>query len=254
MTSLISNLGDHIFIGYRKIILNDKVSPLSIPIIIAKDLNYDDSIKYSNGLIHNNNLYLYDYEESKNYTLYLQYLDELIGLEKMNIYELIDDGMIFIDDDGIDITELINNKYKEINSLASECLSLKWQIDSKYLESKIYEFDDNFPSTPEYERLNMQIIEKNKIIRKIKIKKYNEKIVKLKHDLESNDEFKKIIQSLECEYSKIIDPILPLINEVPTEIFTNEDKLLLEKLEEFNFMEEILKEELLKEKNYKKIN
>lgn len=239
MTSLIGNLGDHIFIGYRQIILNDKVPPLSIPIVVAKDLNYDDSIKYSNGLISYNSIFLDDDEESKNYTLYLPYLDELIGLEKMNIYKLIDNGMIFIDDDGIDITELINNNYKEINSLASECLSLKWQIDYKFLESKIYEFDDNFPSTPEYERLNIQITKKNEIVRKFKIKMYNENIVKLKRDLEFNHEFKKIIQSLECEYSKIIEPILSLINELPTEIFTNEDKLLLEEL---NFIKEWLKE------------
>ena len=125
MTSLIGNLGDHIFIGYRKIILNDKVPPLSIPIIVAKDLDYDDANEYSNGLISHKSIFLDDDEESKNYTLYLPYLDELIGLEKMNIYELIDNGMIFIDDDGIDITELINNNYKEINRSIICC---NWSI------------------------------------------------------------------------------------------------------------------------------
>lgn len=239
MTSLISNLGDHIFIGYRKIILNDKVPPLSIPIIIAKDLDYDDSSEYSNGLISYNSIFLDNDEECKNYTLYLPYLNELIGLDKMNIYDLIDNGMIFIDDDGIDITELINNNYKEINSLTSECLNLKCQIDSKFLESKIYEFDDNFPSTLEYERLNIQITEKNEKIRKNKIKMYNAKIVKLKKDLKCNSEFKKIVKSLEYKYSKIIKPVLSLINEVPKHIFTNEYKLLEEEL---NFMEECLKE------------
>ena len=178
MASLIDNLGDHIFIGYRKIILNDKVPPLSIPIIVAKDLDYDDANEYSNGLISHKSIFLDDDEESKNYTLYLPYLNELIELNKINIYELIDNGMIFIDENGINITELINNNYKEINSLTSECLNLKWEIDSKYLESKIYEFDDNFPSTLEYERLNICITEKNEKIRKNKIKNYNEKIVK----------------------------------------------------------------------------
>jgi len=96
MNFVISNLDDHIFIGYRKIILNDTIPPLSIPIIVAKDLNYDDANEYSNGLISYNSIFLDNDEESKNYTLYLPYLNELIGLEKMNIYELIDNGMIFM--------------------------------------------------------------------------------------------------------------------------------------------------------------
>ena len=240
MASLIDNLGDHIFIGYRKIILNDKVPPLSIPIIVAKDLDYDDANEYSNGLISHKSIFLDDDEESKNYTLYLPYLNELIELNKINIYELIDNGMIFIDENGINITELINNNYKEINSLTSECLNLKWEIDSKYLESKIYEFDDNFPSTLEYERLNICITEKNEKIRKNKIKKYNEKIVKLKQDLESNHEFKKIIKSLEYKYPTIIKPILSLINKAPRHNFPfpNDHELLL------NLMKD------LKEKEY----
>ena len=245
MTSLIGNLGDHIFIGYRQIILNDKVPPLSIPIVVAKDLNYDDSIKYSNGLISYNSIFLYDDEESKNYTLYLPYLDELIGLEKMNIYELIDNGMIFIDDDGIDITELINNNYKEINRSIICCLNFRNKIDTNYwdVQFKLYEFDDNFPSTPEYERLNIQIIEKNEKMKQIRICHYNDEIFKLKQYLESNHEFKKIIQGLECEYSKIIEPILSLINEVPRYAFTTDTKLSISERREqlqknINFMDE----------------
>jgi hypothetical protein len=246
MTSLISNLCDHIFIGYRKIILNDKVSPLSIPIIIAKDLDYNDADEYSNGLISHGSIYLDDDNDDdkyENYTLYLPYLNELIGLNKMNIYELIDDGMIFIDENGINITKLIHDNYKEINSLTSKCLNLKWEIDSKYLESKIYEFDDNFPSTLEYERLNIQIIEKNEKIRKNKIKNYNEKIVKLKRDLESNQEFKKIIQRLEYRYPTIIKPILSLINKAPRHNFINEYELLEE---EFKLHGRMLEEGLKK--------
>jgi hypothetical protein len=215
MNFTISNLGDHIFIGYKKIILNETIPPLSIPIIVAKDLDYDDANEYSNGLISHCSIFVNDNEECKNFTLYLPYLNQLIGLYKMNIYELIDDGMIFIDENGINITELINNHFKEINKLTSECLRKKLEIDSKFGEKKIYEFDDKFPSTPEYEQLNVEIIEKNKKIRNKKHKIYNEKLVLLKQMMNDNYKFKRLIQRLEINYPMIIEPVLSFVNKSP---------------------------------------
>lgn len=215
-----SNLGDHIFIGYKKIIL---ITPLSIPIIIAKDLNYDDASVYSNGLISNCSISPDDYEEYKNFTLYLPYLNQLIELCKMNIYKLINHGMIFIDHDGVNITELINNNFKEINKLTGECLCAKemWECHVKVCERQMYEFDDKFPSTPEYERINSEIIEKyEKIINKYH-KIYNEKLVLLKRMLDDNNEFKRLIQKLEINYPMIIEPILSLVNKSPKHNFIN---------------------------------
>jgi uncharacterized protein involved in tolerance to divalent cations len=197
-------------------------------------LDYDDANEYSNGLISHKSIFLDDDEESKNYTLYLPYLNELIELDKINIYELIDNGMIFIDENGMNITELINNNYKEINSLIIYCLNLRNKIDTNYwdVQLKLYEFDDNFPSTPEYERLNIQIIEKNEKIKEIRMCYFNDKIFELKQYLESEHEFKKIIQSLEYKYSKIIEPILSFIEESSRYDFANDPELSISKVKE----------------------
>ena len=80
-------------------------------------------------------------------------------------------------------------------------------------------------------------------MKQIRICHYNDEIFKLKQYLESNHEFKKIIQGLECEYSKIIEPILSLINEVPRYAFTTDTKLSISERREqlqknINFMDE----------------
>ena len=122
---------------------------------------------------------------------------------------------------------------------------MRSKIDTNYwdVQLKLYKFDDNFPSTSEYERLNIQIIEKNEKIKEIRILHYNDKIFKLKQDLETNHEFKKIIQSLEYKYSKIIEPILSLIEEPSRYDFANDPELSIsevkEKLQKYmNFIDE----------------
>lgn len=175
----IGDLGEHVFIGYKKLLGGiGSAGPIDIPIIVPKNIR-----NYSSGFFELPNLAVtHPLDDMKNYTIYLSQLNKLTNIDyKMNLYGLIMNGIKFIDENDEKI--FYHDKYTESPyfykvSKLSEYISSKKRFDNYGKENNPHKRD------------------------------YETKIIEVKKIFDNDPEFKRMIQDLEYRYQGIIEPIL----------------------------------------------
>lgn len=175
----IGDLGEHVFIGYKKLSGGiGSAGPIDVPIIVPKNIR-----KYSSAFFElANSTVISSSDDMKNYTIYLPQLNKLKNIDyKINLYNLIMNGVKFIDENDENI--FYHDKYTPSPyfyklSKLSECISSKKRFDNYGTENNPYKQD------------------------------YETKIIEVKKIFDNDPEFKRIIQDLEYRYQGIIEPIL----------------------------------------------
>lgn len=126
----IGDLGEHVFIGYKRWPRSEGFAPIDIPIIVPKNIRgYSSgffellfSIKIPSNLL----------DDVKNYTIYLSQLNKIksFGKNRFNLYYLIKMGMNFFDSD----VRKIDTDYFALNMTDYDTESIDEELTGNHLK------------------------------------------------------------------------------------------------------------------------
>jgi hypothetical protein len=251
---MIGDLGDHVFIGYKMMPENNYM-----PIIIPKKYpmtKFNPTnlfVDYSNGLssimmtytgptdISHNDIK----ERARKYTIYLPYLNQLTNIEKINIYDAMNKGIILVDDDN----SIINLMFHHLDSHVVNLQNLKDKSKHHYnvtdiILQNMYGHRILRPLMQNiYYKKMMNCTDPIDLSYNIYKRSYGASVRETETILLNYPLLKELIQDLEYRYQGIIEPIL-LTDE--TSIYNYANGLEATQPERTDRMSQVLEEGMKK--------